>query len=170
MQLVYKNLCLQPAIISDIDLLNRIYSDAAYEYKNIRNYKLITPMTYLTFGELPPNGDRNYFELFSIIENSFIIGYLTLYIGYPTEDDLVITYMYISEEHRNKGYGSIIIDRLCEYYSKSDYKTIRAIIPMISDKIEDFWISNSFTKVEEEEECGYFNESTVKRVEYIRKI
>ena len=135
MQIIYKNICLQSAIISDIDLLNKIHHDACNEFKDIVNYKIPTPMQYLSLGELPPEGYSENFELFSLYEGTYIIGYLTLYKGFPTEDDIIITDMYITEEYRGKGYGSIIIERLCEYYKKRDYISIRVTIPILYDNI-----------------------------------
>ena len=170
MQIIYKNLCLQAAIVSDIDLLNKLHQEATKEFISVKNYKIPTPMQYLTSGDLPPGGYREDFELFSLYEGSYIIGYLTLYKGFPTEDDIIITDMYINKEYRGKGYGSIIIERLCEYFEKRDYLTIRAYIPNLYDDITKFWIDNKFNKIPKEEEDKYFTNDDIVREEYIRKL
>ena len=170
MQIIYKNLCLQAAIVSDIDLLNKLHQEATKEFTAVKNYKIPTPMQYLTFGDLPPGGFREDFELFSLYEGSYIIGYLTLYKGFPTIDDIIITDMYISKEYRGKGYGSIIIERLCEYCTKRDYLSIRVYIPYLYEGITKFWIDNKFDKIPKEKEDKYFINENIVREEYIREL
>lgn len=100
-------------------------------------------------GDLPPNGKMELFRLQTISrkENSEIIGYLSLYHGYPEPDTLYIASLSIRKDCQGERYGSEVVDHLMYLPGLNKYRTHRLVVTVRNWAAVRFWTRHGFTQV-----------------------
>ncbi len=165
-----ENIIIKASDISELDDLNNIYSEACEYFRFDKNHKITSPKDCLTIGDLPPNGDRDNFEILSIHDNNKIIGFITLYKGFPTDETLYICFMYIANKNRCNGYGYSIIDNLSSYFKDRNFKSIKISVSLKNWYGIRFWNKcgfNSLTNVDIE---GSFSQDNYGCIELEKRI
>lgn len=79
-----------------------------------------------------------------IYKNNKLIGILDLITNYPFKNNIYICLFMLDINLQNKGMGSIIINKLCNFLYKRNFTAIN--IAYIEDNIQakNFWLKNNF--------------------------
>jgi len=105
------------------------------------------------------NQDQTHFN-YSIKENDQIIGGIIA--GFSCFKIVYISILWVDENHRNKGYGKILLDKAIESSKKNGANLIR--VDTFSFQGESFYLNNGFTKV------GEYQNDNYKEYFFIKKI
>ncbi|MFD2442481.1 GNAT family N-acetyltransferase [Bacillus sp. CGMCC 1.16607] len=106
-------------------------------------------------GDLPPNGVRGNFKIqsFHLKSTNELVGYITYYFGYPTEEIVWINFLFIDPIYQGKGYSKEIINRLEELLRETTFSKIRLLVKLKNWPAIRFWTSLQFTKI-----IGYYGD------------
>ena len=86
-------------------------------------------------GALPPNGRGERFRMQSIRtrDTHRLIGFLTVYHGFPSEEVLWITTLTLHPDDQGKGYGGELINELVEVVGDlGSYSKIQTFVPLLN--------------------------------------
>lgn len=147
MEVVGKSILLQSSNFSELEKLNNIYDEACGYFSFDKNIKITKPIDCLTVGDLPPNGTKDNYEILSIYEGKNLIGFITLYKGFPSKTIMYICFIYISKENRYRGYGKELVDSLSVYFKKKEFKAIRIAVSLKNWNGIKFWYKCGFNKI-----------------------
>ncbi|MBP2638485.1 MAG: hypothetical protein H6Q72_4392 [Firmicutes bacterium] len=153
MKIVNGNITLKSSIFNELERLNNIHSEACDYFSFDKNHTITKPKDCLTKGDLPPNGTKDNYEILSIYERDNLIGFITMYIGFPFEKEIYICFIYISNKSRYKGHGKKIIDVISAYFKKNKFESIRISVSLKNWNGIRFW-----------HKCG-FNHLTIVDIE-----
>ncbi|MBD3921665.1 GNAT family N-acetyltransferase [Paenibacillus sp. PR3] len=100
-------------------------------------------------GDLPPEGNKQNYRLFTVRRNSRneIIGILSVYHGYPRSDSAYLVFLYISREQQGLGFGQEAVSQLCIELKKRGYKEIRANVAVRNWPAIRFWTKAGFNGI-----------------------
>ena len=115
---------LQLATIDDITILNKIYDEAMARYAFDPGYEITSPEVILRKGALPLDSTITDSLIYCICEDKRIIGYIELYPGFPTKDNVYISLFYITEANKNKTVSEDILLHLLAEFTNQSFKTI----------------------------------------------
>jgi ribosomal protein S18 acetylase RimI-like enzyme len=104
---------------------------------------------YLT-GDLPPAGKKEDYKIQTIklnIESRELIGFLSVYHGYPKDEIIYISFMCIGKQHQKQGYGQEIINQSIAELSLLQYKEIRVNVSLKNWPALRFWITLGFNQI-----------------------
>ncbi len=104
---------------------------------------------WLFEGDLPPNGrkERHRLQTISLKDNDDVIGYLSLYHGYPDAETLYIASLSIRQDCRNNGFGGEVVDRMPYLIGLNEYPEHRLVVTVRNWGAVRFWARHGFTKV-----------------------
>ena len=147
------HLVLKDSILADIPELDQVLVACAYmeEWSGWKSEpgsaKSMLPM--LTEGELPPNGSKEFFRLQSLrLSNTGqMIGFLTIYHGYPTANIVWINYLFIHPDFQGKGYGQELVGGLSDKVKSLGFTTMRTLVDVKNWPALRFWVQGGFDKV-----------------------
>ncbi|WP_314589819.1 GNAT family N-acetyltransferase [Paenibacillus terrigena] len=122
-------------------------------------------------GDLPPNGTKKNYKIQTIktnIENIDLIGLLSIYCGYPTENIAYISFLCIGNQFKSLGYGQEVINQLIEELRKLEYKEIRINVSLKNWSALRFWIRLGFDKINGIYGDKEYKENTIANLELSR--
>ena len=76
-----------------------------------------------------------------------MIGYIEVYLGFPTSDNIYIPFFYITDTYKNKAYGEDVLAYLIEAFGKQNYKTVSVYTALKTWKDLAFWQSCGFDTI-----------------------
>lgn len=150
---------LKTSSINELNELNIIHNEACEYFSFDENHNITSPSDCLTIGDLPPNGTKDNFYILSVYENNQIIGYTTLYKGFPSKDTLYICFMYISSKKRGNGYGYSIVESISSYFKANNYKNIKISVSLKNWQGIRFWNKCGFSTITNVDIDGPFGNS-----------
>lgn len=93
---------------TDLDGLQKLWESTAYigEYDGHPERKEDDMYRDLTEGDLPPGGTKEFLKVqpFVTKEASEIVGFITLYHGYPDDKTIWVTFFYVDSIQQKNGY------------------------------------------------------------------
>ena len=138
-------------IEKDLDDLQTLWESTAYigEYDGHIQRNKDDMDHYLRDGDLPPGGNKEYFKVQPVFikETSEMIGYITMYHGYPDSDSLWITFFYVNKKKQGQGYGREVINELTIEAEKADFQRILLIVALKNWEAIRFWTKAGFDKI-----------------------
>lgn len=151
MEWTSENLLITDATIEDVAELQEIYEQSSYlgEWDGHPEREEDFIRTCLSEGQLPPSGKKKNYKLkvIRLKETGEAIGYLDLYQGYPSEIDLWLPTMIISQAHQGEGYGRETINLLTFKADEMGFKTIQLIVALKNWPAIRFWSNNGFDNI-----------------------
>ncbi len=158
MKIINENLILQSSNYSELEKLNTIHNEACEYFSFDKNQTLTKPIDCLTTGDLPPNGIKENFESISIYDHSNLVGFLTIYKGYPHKKHMYICFLYITNENRYKGLGKKISDMITWYCKDKEFVSIRVAVSLKNWNGIKFWNKCGFNHLTAVSTDGVFSE------------
>ncbi len=157
-QWITQGLVVKDSVESDLPELDQILTACAYieewsgwryQHPDQGSEKSMRPM--LIDGEIPPNGSQQFFRLQSIRsgESGPIIGFLTIYHGFPEADIVWILYLYIHPDFQGKGNGRAIIQGLGDLMQRLGYTRMRLVVDLKNWPAIRFWTKEGFNRIVE---------------------
>ncbi|CAH1207777.1 hypothetical protein PAECIP111893_02778 [Paenibacillus plantiphilus] len=106
-------------------------------------------MKCLAEGELPPNGKKENYRMQTIkrLEDGRIVGYFTIYHGFPNDDITYIAFMYIDRSCQRQGYAAEVIKGLTSELTRLNYRAIRLNVALKNWPGIRFWLHSGFTTI-----------------------
>lgn len=101
-------------------------------------------------GDLPPieNADAADFYMMTIQDiNGQIIGFLSLYHGYPNKDTIWISMFVMHAEFQGHAFGQEVIKSLCLECKKLEWKSLGLGVYLKNWKGLRFWFNNGFNLI-----------------------
>lgn len=157
--LVKDKIKLKTSKINELNELNIIHKEACEYFSFDESHKITSPKDCLTIGDLPPNGKKENFHVLSIYENNKIIGYTTLYDGFPAKDTLYICFIYISRKNRCNGYGYSIVESISSYFKSNYCNNIKISVSLKNWHGIKFWNKCGFSTITNVDIDGPFGNS-----------
>ncbi|WP_042274499.1 GNAT family N-acetyltransferase [[Clostridium] dakarense] len=139
------NIVLKTSDISELNDLNNIYGEVCEYFSFDKNHQITSPKDCITKGDLPPNGSKDNFEMLSIYDNNELIGFITLYKGFPSDEILYICFMYIASKNRCNGNGYSIVNSISSYFKDRNFKSIRISVSLKNWYGIRFWNKCGFS-------------------------
>jgi len=146
-----KRLIVSDSVASDIPQLQLVLESIAdtlhLEGKRVIEHDDMN-RTFL-LGDLPPNGQLQRFRLQTISrkDNGDIIGYLTLYHGYPSLDTLYIASLSICKDSQGEGFGGEVVDQIRYLPGLHNYRVHRLVVSVGNWNALRFWTYNGFKEI-----------------------
>lgn len=103
----------------------------------------------LTEGDLPPGGSERFFKIqpFFSKETSEMLGYITMYHGYPNDGTVWITFFYVNKNQQGQGYGHEVMRKFAEEAEKAGYQRLSLTVALKNWEAIRFWTKAGFNKV-----------------------
>lgn len=123
-------------------------------------------------GDLPLEGKKENFCIYTIksTEINELLGFISLYHGYPTYDSAYISFMYIDKNKQGNGYGQEAEAQLSKELFKLGFKYIRANIAIKNWPAIRFWTKAGFTEISGVFGDKIHSETTYADIELIKTI
>lgn len=104
---------------------------------------------WLMEGDLPPGGRLNAYRLQTIsrADNCEVIGYLSVYHGYPDMQTLYISSFFIKHDCQGNGFGAEVMRTMPELDGLSDYPKYRLVVTVRNWGALRFWTKCGFTTI-----------------------
>ena len=150
MRIYVDNLLLQSSTLDEIDELNCIYNEACDYFRFDPMHNISSPLMCIQEGDLPPGGIKANFDIISCYMENTMIGYLTIYKGYPTEDTFYIGFIYLLNSDKHQKIGSKIVSFFCFYFKRQGFMKSRVSVSLKNWDALRFW-----------HKCGYASVTTV---------
>lgn len=128
-----------------LEIENSYPNNAVYEGKDFAKEdaeKLINGTA------LPPGGFSEFFHAKMIInkEENKPIGYIAYYLGYPSAESLFIASLFFHNDYQQKGYGTIVVDRLAQHAEQSGFSELRVGVLTENKPGFAFWTKQKFER------------------------
>ena len=144
------NLLIKDCILDDLDRLNEINENVSYidEWTGTKHNKEYI-INSLTEGDLPPNGHIEFYKLKKIIhkESFQIIGFIELYLGYPNNNTLWISTLFIDKIYQNLGLGIEIINEISNNTKNYDLDELAVGVHLKNWPALRFWYKCGFSEI-----------------------
>lgn len=100
-------------------------------------------------GDLPPHGIRDNFKIqsFRLQSTNQLVGYITYYFGYPVDDIVWISFLFVDPEHQGHGYSKEVINRFLDLLRETRFTKVRLLVKLKNWPAIRFWTSLKFTKI-----------------------
>lgn len=170
MKISNKDLTLQSSSFDELENLNNIHNEACDYFSFDKNNSIIIPIDCLTIGDLPPNGIKDNFESLSIYEAGYLIGYMTIYKGYPNTGNMYISFLYITNENRYMGFGKRIVDMIELFCKDNGFISIRIAVSLKNWNGIKFWHRCGFNNLTVVSTDGEFSDENYGCIELEKKI
>ena len=135
----------------DLDNLQTLWESTAYigEYDGYPQRNKDDMYHYLRDGDLPPGGKKEYFKIKPVFikETSEMIGYITMYHGYPDNKSLWVTFFYVNKKKQGQGYGHEVINRLTVEAEKVGFQSVLLTVALKNWEAIRFWTKAGFDKI-----------------------
>jgi diamine N-acetyltransferase len=157
------HLVVKDSIMADLPELDHVFAGCAYmqewsgwgiayfppEGSKTDDHPESAAYTLLTEGELPPNGSKEFFRLQSIRlrDTGQMIGFVSMYHGYPTANIVGITYLFIHPDFQGKGHGQELVCGLCDQLMELEFTAIRLLVDVKNWPALRFWVQAGFDKI-----------------------
>ncbi len=155
---------------SDLEALNALHQEAVQYFAFDPTHLIMPPVVCLSQGDLPPGGKREYFTLNGIYDGDTLVGYTTLYSGYPEADTLYVCFLYIGEKKRGSGYGKQAVELIAGYGKDEGMKRMLAAVSLKNWYGIRFWHSTGFTRVIKVSLEGPFSQTNYGCIELERSL
>lgn len=102
--------------------------------------------TIFTYGDLPPGGRKECYRLQSISlrQSRELIGFISLYHGFPEPETLYIASLSIQMDRQNHLYGTELIAQLPQLPGLAGYTKHRVVVSVRNWRALKFWVQNGF--------------------------
>lgn len=147
MKIMNCDLCIQSASLEEIKLLNKVYEEACVYFSFDKKQEITKPLDCLTKGDLPPNGKKKQFQCFSVYQEHTLIGFVSIYEGYPNGETMYLSFIYITNANRGKGYGKKIVEMLEQYSKQRGFTRMRVAVSLKNWNGLKFWHLCGFSHV-----------------------
>ncbi len=106
--------------------------------------------TMLTKGDLPPNGDKIFYQCKTILlkDTKRIIGYFDYYQGYPDYSTLWVSIFNIHKNDQKNGYGYEGMHAFTESIKICQFNKISIGVHLKNWQAIRFWVKNGFNQIE----------------------
>jgi ribosomal protein S18 acetylase RimI-like enzyme len=98
-------------------------------------------------GDLPPNGIKDKFKIQTIKRFESIIGYITIYHGFPHNDTVYVAFMYLEKSFQKQGNATEVIKGLINELKHLNYRAIRLSVALKNWSAIRFWFKSGFTSI-----------------------
>ncbi|ADZ85805.1 GNAT family N-acetyltransferase [Cellulosilyticum lentocellum] len=142
-----EHLQLSLATLEDLMVLKKIYAEATLCYSFDTGYKITSPEVILRKGALPANHIANNSYIYCIYLKGHMIGYIEVYLSFPTSDNIYIPFFYITDPYKNKDYKEDVLACLIEAFGTENYKTVSVYTALKTWKDLAFWQSCGFDTI-----------------------
>lgn len=136
---------------TDLDGLQKLWESTAYigEYDGQPERKEDDMHKDLTEGDLPPGGTKEFFRLqpFFTKETSEMVGFITLYHGYPDEKTIWVTFFYVNSSQQKNGFGQEVIQQFATEVAKSGFQKLMLTVALKNWGAIRFWSKAGFDKI-----------------------
>jgi L-amino acid N-acyltransferase YncA len=142
------NLILSEASFSDLEEMNSVYEEIKkyFSFDNDNEYK--TPKQCIVEGDLPPGiKDKDKYNIFTIRYKDELIGYYDTFEGYPSNNILYISLLFICEKYRKSGFGKYILESIFDYCKKRNLDEIRIGVSLKNWSAINFWFKSGFNEI-----------------------
>lgn len=95
----------------------------------------------------PPNKSKEDFKMLSCYDDNMLIGWVTIFKGYPEDDIYYISHIYLVDTVKHKGYGKIITNMLCDYFRENKMTRSRVFVALKNWDGIRFWHSCGFDRI-----------------------
>jgi ribosomal protein S18 acetylase RimI-like enzyme len=144
---------------TDLDGLQKLWESTAYigEYDGHPERKEDDMYRDLTEGDLPPNGSKDRFKVQSIFSKvtSEMVGYMTLYQGYPDNKTVWLTFFYIGVVNQARGFGQEIISQFALEAKTAGFRRLMLQVALKNWGAIRFWTKAGFNKI-----TGFYGDKT----------
>ncbi len=130
---------LRLATIDDVTILNKIYDEALTRFAFDPGYELTSPEVILKQRALPSNDMIKDSCIYCVLKDDRIIGYIELYPGFPSMDNVYISLFYITCAHRDNKVSEDILNHLVEEFARNSYKTTHVSTSLKTWHNLSFW-------------------------------
>ena len=146
-----ERLVVNDSVLDDMPLLQSVLESIA-DTLRLEGKEAIAPdeMVQMFYnGDLPPNGIKDQYRLQSISlkEIGTIIGYLSLYHGFPDDGSFYIGSLSIHKTFHNQGFGSEVIRQMGQLEALKAYPTHRVLVSVPNWGAVRFWTRHGFTRI-----------------------
>ena len=103
----------------------------------------------VTNAILPPGGVswREKLYLIRDIESRDTIGFLTIYLGYPTPETIYISSFFMRPVWQGRGYGSLIVAELERLILQAGFHDARVVVGLKNWRALRFWTRCGFSRI-----------------------
>ncbi|MCD1260016.1 GNAT family N-acetyltransferase [Paenibacillus athensensis] len=98
-------------------------------------------------GDLPPDGLKENYKLQAIKRGKELVGFISLYHGYPHADTAYLSFLCMGNHFKGRGYGREVVQQLVSELQALHFKEIRINVSLKNWQALRFWIQNGFTKL-----------------------
>jgi ribosomal protein S18 acetylase RimI-like enzyme len=104
---------------------------------------------WLDEGCLPPGGRKECHRLQTIcrIADGEVIGYLSVYHGYPDQTTVYIGTLSIRRDCYSQGFGSEVVEQMLALHGLKEYPSQRLLVTIRNWGAVRFWTRHGFTQV-----------------------
>lgn len=142
------SITLKASCMEEVEQLNVLYEAANAFFRSMHSNPQVTPPEKcIKQGCLPPNGAFENYRISSIYADDEIVGYCDYYMGYPDDKTAYIGLIYISEQHRNRGYANQVVDILIKKFLRKGYEYVRLVVSLKNLIGIKFWVKNGFNTI-----------------------
>ena len=135
----------------DLDNLQTLWESTAYigEYDGHLQRNKDDMYYYLRDGDLPQGGNKEYFKIQPVFikDISEMIGYITMYCGYPDNMSLWVTFFYVNKKMQGQGFGHEVISGLTVEAEKVGFQRILLSVALKNWEAIRFWTKAGFDKI-----------------------
>ncbi|GGG76845.1 GNAT family N-acetyltransferase [Paenibacillus radicis (ex Gao et al. 2016)] len=143
----YKIADLEP---HEIDAVQQIYNSCtAISEWDGRTYNPLYVRESYEAGILPEGGVKEQFKIQTIRNESMneIIGFLSLYHGYPRDSSIYLAFMGIAGDHQKQGYGKQVVKQLLIEARRLGYSEVRVNVSLKNWPALRFWTHSGFNHI-----------------------
>ena len=137
----------------DTDLygLQKLWESTGYigKYDGHPERKEDDMYTDLTEGDLPPGGTKEFFRVQPIFvkETSKMVGFITLYHGYPDGYTIWVTFLYVNSSKQKIGFGQEVIKQFAAEATKSGFHRLMLTVALKNWGAIRFWSKAGFDRI-----------------------
>lgn len=136
---------------TDLDGLQKLWESTAYigEYDGHPERKEDDIYRDLTEGDLPQRGTKEFFKLqpFVTKETSEMIGFVTMYHGYPDDKTIWVTFFYVNSNQQRYGFGQEVIQQFATEAAKAGFGRLMLTVALRNWGAIHFWSKVGFDKI-----------------------
>lgn len=136
---------------TDLEDLQKLWESTAYigEYDGHPERTEDDMYSELTEGDLPPGGTKERFRVqpFFSKATSEMVGYISLYHGYPDDETIWVTFFCLHASQQKKGFGHEVIQQFAAEATKAGFQRLMLPIALKNWRAIRFWSKAGFNKI-----------------------
>lgn len=100
-------------------------------------------------GDLPPNGVKENFRIqtFRVKSTNELVGYMTYYFGYPTEEIVWINFLFVDPDYQGTGFSMEVMTVFNELLMSTHISKIRLLVKLKNWPAMRFWTGLGYDKI-----------------------